>query len=415
MVYNKSYKTNQLKKYGVLFIKKIITLICAAIILLTGCESGTTDIPSFTFPGNSSEKSTSSSDGVHGSETVSSDSSSSSETTSESEPLPAETSEPSVDTSEPTAETSESPAAETQTLILNNDPRNEKSLTVSGTTAVIRGRASDSRLDYAWTTADAEVDTQKDGDEFTVEVTLNKNTGGTEMIILVYENHYSDDITLKLDQNGFALCDLSDIVQKSASVVENAFDQPLNQVAEYIVEGGSPAEMHKVMDEIRGLSDEICSGFDNDYDKLRAISRWVSENIYYDYPSYDRGIPAETLSLKYMLDNHSSVCGGYSNMTSALCAVQGIKCWNVHGSSVSGSETFADGADGEYHEWNYALIDGRIVWVDSGWNSQCYLRRGGIYDFGEIGYKYFDIGEEYFAQDHKPAYAEYRDYLSLVQ
>lgn len=169
-----------------------------------------------------------------------------------------------------------------------------------------------------------------------------------------------------------------------------------------------------MLGEIKALSDVICEGLGSDYDKLRAISRWVSANIYYDYPAYNKGVPEETLSLKYMLNGHSSVCGGYSNMTSALCAAQGIKCWNVHGSVLTGGYTFSERNDGEYHEWNYAEIDGRVIWVDSGWNSFCTLRSDGTYINGGIYYRYFDIGEEYFALNHKSNYAEYRDYFALA-
>lgn len=384
-------------------IKRFISLfsICIAALLLAGCNRNAPDMPPFTFQSDSSE-SQSSSDKPQSSEPPVSLPSS-----SESEP-----SAP-VDTSEPSSLISV-PEIGAQTLVLSNDPRNAKTLIISGTTAVITGRAPDSGLDFVWTTADAEVNEQKNGDEFTIEVELNSISNGIEGIMPVYKDRHSDEVYLRVGDNGFELLDLSDIVQNNKSVVDKAVEQPQNQVAEYIVKGGKPDEMRKVLEEIQALSDVICKGLDNDYDKLRAISRWVSANIYYDHPSYDRGVPAETLSLKYMLDKHSSVCGGYSNMTSALCAAQGIKCWNVHGSAITGSATFAETDRGEYHEWNYAVIDGRVVWVDSGWNSHCHLRHDGTYDDGGIGYRYFDIGEEYFAQDHKASYAEYRDYFAIL-
>ncbi len=102
-------------------------------------------------------------------------------------------------------------------------------------------------------------------------------------------------------------------------------------------------------------------------------------------------------------------------MTSALCAAQGIKCWNVHGAALNGGRMFVTDNDSEYHEWNFAEIDGRVIWVDSGWNSYCYLRRDGVYENGGICYRYFDIGEEYFALNHKASYAEYRDYFAILR
>ena len=101
-------------------------------------------------------------------------------------------------------------------------------------------------------------------------------------------------------------------------------------------------------------------------------------------------------------------------MTSALAAVQGIKVCNVHGSAVNNSMTF-DERQAEYHEWNYAVIDGRVIWVDSGWNSYCYRYSNGKYERGEAGVKYFDISPIALAQNHKAKYAEYRDYFAAVE
>lgn len=323
-----------------------------------------------------------------------------------------ETPEP-VETSEPVSDPSE-----IRRLVLSNDPINQKTIEVNGMTAVVSGKTGDVPIDHMSVfpgIAEYELDSNEDG--FVAEIVLTELSGDYLTVTLAYEDGHYDELDLEVTQDGFAFFDISDIAENNRKVVENALEQPQNQVAEYIVKSGKPDEIREVLDEIQALSDEICKGLDDDYDKLRAISRWVSANIYYDYPAYDKGVPAETLSLKYMLDKHSSVCGGYSNMTSALCAAQGIKCWNVHGAALPGGLVFSMSNvsnDSEYHEWNFAEIDGRVIWVDSGWNSFCYLRRGGIYENNGIYYRYFDIGEEYFALNHKATYAEYRDYYALI-
>ena len=69
------------------------------------------------------------------------------------------------------------------------------------------------------------------------------------------------------------------------------------------------------------LSDEFCREISDDYKKLRAISNWVSENIYYDLDALSPGGSSpEVLSLDYVLKNKRSLCGGFSNITAALCA-----------------------------------------------------------------------------------------------
>ncbi|MBD5128598.1 MAG: transglutaminase domain-containing protein [Ruminococcaceae bacterium] len=386
-------------------IKRFISFIICAVLLLSGC-TGSPDMPSFSFPDKSSRTS----------------SSTQSEPDSVTESS-RDISEPSSDTSEPasTAETSEpvseANAPEVDSVVLSHDPINEKTIEVNGKTAVISGKTADSPVDHmsVFPREAAKFDLNSDKYGFTAEVDLTDLQTDFLTVTVTYEDGHYDEVELAVTQNGFEIWELSDVVENNGNVVKNAIEQPQNQVAEYIVKGGKPDDIRKVLEEIQALSDEICAGLDSDYDKLRAISRWVSANIYYDYPAYDRGVPDETLSLKYMLDRHSSVCGGYSNMTSALCAAQGIKCWNVHGGALPGGRTFLSSNNSEYHEWNFAEIDGRIIWIDSGWNSYCYLRRDGTYDDGGICYRYFDIGEEYFALNHKANYAEYRDYFAILR
>lgn len=375
----------------VFYIKKCIALIGIAALLLTGCgREDVPEIPSFSYRQQST--------------VISSDKGG------------ALTSDPSDISDTSSGESVPQPNAP-QTLVLSNDPINEKFVELNGNTLTITGRTADSLLKTVSVFPDCvSIDCRLTTNGFTVTAEVTDPTSDGVCITLRYEDGNSYNVNFAINEDGFAFYDLSDIIGANKNAVEKALEQPLNQVAEYIVEGGDVKEMREVMDEIQKLSDEICGGLSSDHDKLRAISRWVSANIYYDYPAYDAGIPAETLSLRYLLDNHSSVCGGYSNMTSALCAAQGIKCWNVHGSVLLGDQSFAlDNDGGVYHEWNFAEIDGRIVWLDAGWDSFCKLQRNGEYENGGIGYRYFDIGEEYFAENHKANYAEYRDYFALLQ
>lgn len=289
------------------------------------------------------------------------------------------------------------------TVIL--DPINERKITCDGRTITLSGAVGE---DFTPTlnVPHSETYEEKDG-RFIYTAVIDNVKGYFDLGI--FKN---GAIRLYAENGNTSVVRVTDVEETNQKAVENAIDQPLNQVAEYISTDTSKENIDYILERITEISDTVCEGLTSDYDKLRAISRWVSANIYYDYVAYDKGVPAETLTLEYMLENSSSVCGGYSNMTSALAAVQGIKVYNVHGSAVTNSRTFAE-ADGVYHEWNYAVLDGRVIWIDSGWNSYCYRNRDGSYSKGNIGVKYFDISPLALAQNHKAKYAEYRDYFAV--
>lgn len=251
---------------------------------------------------------------------------------------------------------------------------------------------------------------EKNGDNFTYTAEINSNFTGYGNISVCKNG----SVRIYAEKGKVSLVEVPEVELANENAVKNAIEQPLSQVSEYIAINADKAKIAEVLKKITEISDKICAGLTNDYDKLRAISRWVSANIYYDYAAFEAGVPAETLTLDYMLKNSSSVCGGYSNMTSALAAAQGIKVYNVHGSAVTNGKTFAE-SSGEYHEWNYAIIGGRVIRIDSGWNSYCYHYADGKYVKGEIGIKYFDISAAAFSQNHKAKYAEYRDYFALLE
>ena len=358
---------------------------CAAMVL-TGCDYGGGDSVSAPSPIISSNPES-------GSESVSS---------------PSESTESGI-----SSETSV-PIEQTNVFSLICDPVNEVKIELNGNSVTVFAKSSveDAMLDCIYNIDGSETE---NGFSCTMSVSLKKDTYTN--LRLFTESGYTYSYRMKYNAAGNSLSFVVPMgaVQQNTEVTENPPILAPALVKRYVTtkENG---DVNSILERIRVLSDEICDGLDSDYDKLRAISRWVSDNIYYDYPAHDAGIPEECLSLEYMLDKHSSVCGGYANMTSALCAAQGIECYNIKGHALQGDVTY-DEAHGAaaYHEWNYAVIDGRVIWVDSGWNSYNYFRSSGEYDYNGIGFKYFDIGIEAFSQNHMCDSAEYRDFYKLLE
>lgn len=129
---------------------------------------------------------------------------------------------------------------------------------------------------------------------------------------------------------------------------------------------------------ITALANEITSGIRDDYDKVKAIAAWVSENIAYDYefysnPSLVAADPEE------ILDVGRTICDGYSLLTGALLNAVGIPVRYV------GGRVYTNGSWNRYqHAWNEAYVDDRWVIMDTTW-----------------GMQYFDMDIPTFARTHQ--------------
>lgn len=263
--------------------------------------------------------------------------------------------------------------------------------------------------------------TQFDGKSFKAEYDCADITEGDYTVMIEF-NKYNDseiwtyyELPVHKSADEIAPVDVSDIVQSNSGRAEAASILPREVVAKYIVSEKNTEEIKRVLNEITTISNGICEGIDDDYEKLRAISKWVSENICYDLDALGPdGFSSDVLSLDYVLKNKRSLCGGFSNITAALCTAQKIECYNVHGIKLRNTETLESAKSNAPHQCNFAVIDGRRIWVDTLWNSyNIYLN--GEYKFGDRAQtKYFDIGGELFAYDYKITFCEYRKYFEII-
>lgn len=390
----------------------IVSSLCLSLVLLTGCGDKENKQPVSLVTDTSSQS-------FQSSKTVSSAAGSSggvssvSGVTGESSEQPPEQSV--VSTADPSVPTVP-PEVDPVTVVYNNDPLNKCSITFDGEGITVRGVKGKLIAGGDSVSPEMAVNSYMDGDELVCTITPYSYGGGwTYGSFVIYdENWYGNAINF-VNVNGAPMFpDVSAVLGANRAVLDSVTTLPAGQTAQYITRDGTTENAAAVWNDIEEISNEICEGIDSDYDKLRAISRWVSDNIYYDNPIMSAGAPKYCLSLEYMLNNKSSICGGYSNMTSALCAVQGIRCYNISGTAVLGQQCFQQGTPGQFHEWNVAELDGRYIIIDSGWNSGNYFNADGTYSTGTPCYRYFDIGEEVFALNHKAQKAEYRDYPAAI-
>lgn len=322
---------------------------------------------------------------------------------------------------EPTSsseQSSEPPVIDTKTVVYNCGPENQCTITFDGKSITVSGIHSDvfDDVDDLYPTMDItrSIDNGKLTCVLTPQYTDFDRTLGSFSVFDAGRNRNTVFITLS--NGNIMFPDVSALVSANDRAVSSVVNASDARTAQYITLDGSRERIPEILGEIQKISDEICKGIESDYEKLRAISRWVSDNIYYDHPIYNKGAPQYCLTLEYMLENRSSICGGYSNMTSALCAAQGIRCLNITGMALNNGKCFLQqDAAGEYHEWNVAEIDGRKIIVDTGWDSGKSINSDRSLSDKGPRYGYFDIGKEVFSFDHKAQTAEYRDYWALVR
>lgn len=378
--------------------------ILAAVVLaalLTGCageNGGSLDV-SYNF--SSKESSFSSSESV----------SSSSESVSSSSENVSSSNE-SSSTSEDTSSTAAEPVEE-GVHYLSHDPLYWRKISFDGLRATVTGKIPPEGIDYANCDRKCNMNLTTNEDEFTLTMDFSSGEYGFTMFRIFEKSGSRAFYRLKFSDGKVGLPDSADVAEKNLEMIDKVLEQPLERVSEYVSIGSDPEKVEKTLNEIKSLSEEVCAGITDDYDKLRAIQNWVANNIYYDYPAFNDGVPPETLTLEYVLKNKSGVCGGYSNITAALAAAQGITVYNVHGTSAEGAGCLEERPGEAVHEWNAAVIDGRVIWLDSDFDSRNY--RYSYTDKSGIAIrKYFDIDTEILAQTHRGKYAEHRDYFALL-
>lgn len=168
----------------------------------------------------------------------------------------------------------------------------------------------------------------------------------------------------------------------------------------------NPADgLEEVSATVKALSDEICYGITDDYDKIFALHKWMTENIYYDYDYYyDRS----TEIYHYVEDvirERRTVCAGYANLLEALIRAQGIPAITAStfagGLSVKDFDSEAVNATEANHAHTEAWVNGRWVIMDSTWDSKNKYEYGEFITEAPTNFKYFDITRELFANNHK--------------
>lgn len=258
----------------------------------------------------------------------------------------------------------------------------------------------------------------------TVSSTLKVNPDGTFTSVLNPSEPIgsSDRIVIKL-KSGAKLSYLimyddnryfpdNKLGKQNQSVLEKAVPTSAKSWAGYVTDDLTEEGVKQTLDEVAYLADYIAGDIKDDYKKLEAIAKWVSDNIYYDRDARENSVTQSEICIKNVLKSRKTVCVGYSALFSALCEAQGLYVVNVKGTVTSDTVNYSDLADGPVnHEWCAALIDDRWIWVDCVWNSNLKFENNKFKSMGANTQMYFDISPLALSFDHCAYLAEKRYYF----
>jgi len=132
---------------------------------------------------------------------------------------------------------------------------------------------------------------------------------------------------------------------------------------------------HAMDDAMEGCRDvgevtrRLCDPFTKDTDKVRAIFRWICDNISYDVENLRYGTYANTdLTPEGVLTSRRAVCEGYCILFTAMLDIIHVECGKVVGWGRSGLIK-QDSLTVPNHMWNAFKLDGAWQLADVTWSA----------------------------------------------
>jgi hypothetical protein len=174
----------------------------------------------------------------------------------------------------------------------------------------------------------------------------------------------------------------------------NSDKSTFQAIDQYVL--GTPESVTK---SIAGLAAYLIQPAKNDFEKTRAIYRWITQNISYDFSAYLTKDYGSTRAVD-VLTSRSSVCEGYSGLFQALAKSAGLEVVTISGWAKGYSYNAGDHVTGPTnHAWNAVKIDGGWYLIDSTWGAGSIIQQRFVREFDE---EYFLTSPEYFIYNHLP-------------
>lgn len=207
---------------------------------------------------------------------------------------------------------------------------------------------------------------------------------------------------------------LNGLEKSNRDVFEHIYEAPSEAAALYLSPSADAAEINTALEQIKALTESVTEGIDDDYEKARAISRFVAGTIFYDEDARESNVDINTIALYNVLRSERTTCAGFANLFCAMAEAAGIDAVNIKGGVITDSmpyDTLVNGVQNHEFAAFYYEKGSRWVWVDPCWDGSGVYKNG---EFNNIKTRpmFFDISDEAFAHSHRADKAERRSYFS---
>ena len=130
-------------------------------------------------------------------------------------------------------------------------------------------------------------------------------------------------------------------------------------------------------EELRQAALDAISGCETEYDKIKAITGFVADHVYYDYANY-YGDGSTYIDSYNVYKEKRAVCGGYTELMRTMCISVGIPCMYLRGDN---------------HAFNAAYDSDNQKWIvaDATWCSNNKYTIDGEWIYGGHDYHLFDL------------------------
>lgn len=298
-------------------------------------------------------------------------------------------------------------------LVTGENEEYYSKITINSRSVLVEGcYKNDPVTDISFQNCGTVSSTLKVNDDGTFSSVLNpsESFGNSDRLVITLKSGARLSYLIMYDDNRYFPD--NKLSEQNLSVLEKAVPTSAKSWAGYVTDELTEESVKQTLDEIAYLADYIAGDIKDEYKKLEAIAKWVSDNIYYDRDARENSVTQSEICIKNVLKSRKTVCVGYSALFSALCEAQGLYVVNVKGTVTSDTVDYSELADGPVnHEWCAALIDDRWIWVDCVWNSNLKFKNNEFTSLGANTEMYFDISPLALSFDHCAYLAEKRYYF----